>query len=106
MNIKFKKRETTEALCVVLRHINGADRLTLFKQSRKLGDLDTGFHIILLDNGLIEYDRDIKAVAGHDLPDNETNIFILVDASKAPNDAQKNSLQRLSIEFGLPIKYI
>lgn len=105
--IQFRKRQRTDNLCVVLRNLNHADRDKLYRQARKLGDLDTGYHIIVLDNGLEEYDRDIKAVAGHKLPNNETNIYILVDSpNNKLNDAQRNTLNRLSIQFGLDIKQV
>lgn len=106
MFVKFRKRKTTDAMRVVIRDIHGADREQLYKKSRKIGDLDTGFHIVILSNGLVEFDRDIKAVASHRLPYNEESLYVLVDATEKPNDAQRNSLTRLSIEYGLPIEYV
>lgn len=105
--LKFRQREETERIGVFFRDLHGADKDKLYKKARRLGDLDTSFHIILLRSGLEEYDRDIKAVAGSNLPDNETSICVLVDApsKKKMNDAQSLALQRFSIWYDLPLKF-
>lgn len=105
MYVEFKQREKTEAIRVVKRDLHGADQQQLYKQARKIGDLDTGFHIIVLQNGLVEFDRDIKAVASHRLPYNEESLYVLVDTPKQINAAQHNTLARLSIEYALPLIY-
>lgn len=108
-NFKFKQRLETEQICVVCRKFkNGETKADIYKQSRRFGGLDTGFHIIIYNTGLVETDREITAVAGRTMPYFDTSIYVLLDAPNKTHitDAQKLALERLTIQYDLPIKYI
>lgn len=104
----FKKRATTERICVVLKAFNGADKQKLYSNARKRGYLDTGFHIIMYHSGLMDYDREMDAIADASLPNNSTSIYVLAEYrdKKQLSDAQKVALTNLGYDLDLPIEII
>lgn len=106
--IKFRKRPETIQICVVLRDLKGKKKADLFKEAYRCGEVDTGYHYIVANNGLFETDREIKAVAGHNLPECENSIYVLADTlgHNKISDAQKFLLNELQRTYDVPIKIL
>lgn len=108
-SIKYKQRQKTTQICVVLQNLKKAHKDKLLREAYKRGDLDTGFHFILYNSGLFDVDREITAVAGYLLPESENSIYVLADTMNETkiSDAQTAYLKELSRENGnIPIKFI
>lgn len=105
---KFKERTETTQICVVLRNLKGKRKRELFREAYRQGEVDTGFHFIVFNNGLFETDREIKAVAGYNLPEGETSVYVLADTlgRKKISDAQQYVLNELKAHYNVPIKFI
>lgn len=105
---KFKERTETTQICVVLRNLKGKRKKELFRAAYRQGEVDTGYHFIVTNNGLFETDREIKAVAGYNLPECETSVYVLMDTlgHKKISDAQQYVLNELQANLKVPVKFI
>lgn len=105
---KYKEREDTKQICVVCKNLKGKRKAELFKAAYRSGEMDTGYHFILYNNGLFETDREIKVVAGYNLPESENSVYVLADTLGHPkvSDAQKFVLNELQANLQVPIKII
>lgn len=105
---KYKERTETKQIIVCLKNLKGANKQKLFKAAYRNGELDTGYHILLFNNGLFENDREIRAVAGYNLPECENSIYVLADTlgHKKISDAQFHVLNELKAQYGVPIKFV
>lgn len=105
---KFKERTETKQICVVLKDLKGKRKKELFKAAYRLGEVDTGYHFIVYNNGLFDTDREIKAVAGYHLPECENSVYVLADTlgHQKVSDAQKFVLNELQANLEVPIKFI
>jgi len=92
--LNFRKRITTTKLIVNTLDTGCKSVGEYFCLCRKKGELDTGYHYFITEGGFIEADRNEEAIAGWNLPDNETSIYILVNG-KSCSDAQQVSLEEL-----------
>lgn len=106
--IKFRKRDKTTQICVVLKNLKGKNKEAIFKEAYRNGEFDTGYHLILSHNGLFEADREIRAVAGHNMPESENSIYVLADTlgHEKISDAQKFMLSELQRQYDVPIKFL
>lgn len=95
--MKFKQRTTTSFIHVDMRNLKGANAEKLFKQARRCGELDTGYHYILNNTGIFEKDREEKAIAQHNFPDYDTSLYVLADTNNLGklNDAQNAAMRYL-----------
>lgn len=95
--MRFKQRTTTSFIHVDMRDLKGANAEKLFKQARRNGELDTGYHYILSNTGIFEKDREENAVAQHNFPDSDTSLYVLADTDKLNrlNDAQNAAMRYL-----------
>lgn len=95
--MKFRHRKTTNFVYVVKMNTGGLSVPELQAEARRRGDLAIGYHYVVQENGQVEQGRAPYEVAGHDLENPETSIYILVDSGerKALSDAQKVSLKDL-----------
>lgn len=93
--MKFRQRVSTEYIHVDLKNLKGQGVDKLFKQARRDGEFDTGYHYILSNTGLFETDREEGAVAQHDYPDYDSSLYILADTDGLDklNDAQNAALR-------------
>lgn len=91
MQMKFKKRASTDYIYVVKKQLKGASLATLFKQARRAGEFDTGYHYLLHNTGEIEVDRaPADTVAQYNFPDNTVSLYILADCYNGKlSDAQR-----------------
>lgn len=96
----FKKREETKFLYVVKEDLKGAKKDTLFRNARKSGEFDTGYHFILSKTGILETDRDKECVAGWELQDNLVSVYVLADSTGKLTDAQHAVIKELLDRFG------
>lgn len=105
---KFRERPETTQICVVLRNLKGKKKADLFREAYRCGEVDTGYHFIMANNGLFETDREIKAVAGHSLPECENSIYVLADTlgHNKISDAQQFMLNELKRTYDVPIKFL
>lgn len=105
---KFKERLETKQICVVCRDLKGKRKKELFKAAYRIGEVDTGYHFIIYNNGLFDTDREIKAVAGYNLPECENSVYVLADTLGHPkvSDAQIFVLNELKAKFNVPIKFL
>lgn len=108
MRVRFRQRATTENIYACVKPLGNATKDKLYKEARRAGELDTGYHIIIHNDGSVEYDRDINAIAQYDFIDNETSIYCLLDAKdiKHITDAQKVILEDLTRMYRIKIKYV
>lgn len=108
MRLRFRQRATTDNIYAHVKDLKNKTKDRLYKEARRLGELDTGYHIIIHNDGSTEYDRDINAVAQYDFVDNETSIYVLCDAKdiKHITDAQKVVLEDLRRLYKIEIQYV
>ena len=99
--MKFKQRESTQFIHVDMKNLKGAGVEKLFKEARRNGELDTGYHIILSNTGLCETDREKGAVAQYNFPDANCSLYILADTGKIDklNDAQNAALRQVLQDY-------
>lgn len=93
----FKKREETLHIYIVLKDNLPKDftKDSLFRQARLMGELDTGYHYILHNTGVLETDRDQDCVAQYDFPEYRTSLYVLAESIKGKlTDAQKIIIKR------------
>lgn len=102
--MNFKLRKETKYFCVVKKLVC-KDAAQLYKEARRRGDLDTGYHYIVDSLGNITTDRPSEAVAGWNLKDNEVSVYVLVDANKKLNDSQKLVVHNLQNTYYPKTKY-
>jgi hypothetical protein len=102
----FTQRNTTKFFHVVKKDNGGRTLKQLYKEARRLGELDTGYHFIVDRYGNIDADRPVEAVAGWELPDSDTSIYVLVDCKdKKLNDSQRVAILSLRESYK-KLKYI
>lgn len=97
--LAFRKRTFTEWLAIVKKPLKGATKETLLSEARRLGEFDTGYHFIIHNDGSIEADRDIEAVAQWDFKDNATSIYVLCDTDGSLTDSQRIAVSDLFKEL-------
>ena len=92
----FRKREETLYIYIVLKELpKDFTKDSLFIAARRAGELDTGYHIILHNTGLLEYDREQDCVAQYDFPDYDKSLYVLAESVKGKlTDAQKIIIKR------------
>lgn len=93
----FKKREETLFIYIVLKDNLPKDftKDSLFREARLRGELDTGYHFILHNTGILEADRDKDCVAQYDFPEYRTSLYVLAESIKGKlTDAQKIIIKR------------
>ena len=93
--LKFKQRTCTDWFYIIKKPINGADKEALVNAARRLGEFDSGYHFIIQNDGTVEADRDVNAVAQWDFKDNTTSIYILCDTSGNLTDSQRIAVSDL-----------
>ena len=92
----FRKREETLFIYIVLKELpKGFTKDSLFIQARRCGGLDTGYHYILHNTGVLETDRDQEGVACFDFPDYDKSLYVLCEDIKDGKltDAQKKVIE-------------
>ena len=77
--LKFKERERTDFVQIVIGDCHNKDMNTLRREAKCRGDFDVPWHYLVRKDGTIEKGRDDSAPAGHMLPNCDTSVYILVD---------------------------
>jgi hypothetical protein len=96
MLLKFRDREDTEFVRVYWHDLNGLSVPGLLKEIRRIkGDFTAPYHMIITKDGTIHHIRNLEAVAGYELADNEFGVHILVDSISRD---LMTRVQRLSLE--------
>lgn len=92
----FRKREETLFIYIVLKELpKDFTKDSLFREARLRGELDTGYHFILHNTGILEADRDKDCVAQYDFPEYRTSLYVLAESIKGKlTDAQKIIIKR------------
>ncbi|RHA14984.1 hypothetical protein DW949_02530 [Megasphaera sp. AM44-1BH] len=94
--LKFRDREDTEFVRVYWHDLNGLSVPGLLKEIRRTkGDFTAPYHMIITKDGTIHHIRNLEAVAGYELADNEFGVHILVDSISRD---LMTRVQRLSLE--------
>lgn len=94
--LKFRDREDTEFVCVYWHDLNGLSVPGLLKEIRRTkGDFTAPYHMIITKDGTIHHIRNLEAVAGYELADNEFGVHILVDSISRD---LMTRVQRLSLD--------
>lgn len=99
--MEFKKRLSTDHVYVVKKFLNDATKDQLYKAARRAGELDTGYHYILHNDGSVEEDRQPNTcVAQYDFENANTSLYILADCKKGKlSDAQRLILASITKDF-------
>lgn len=97
--MEFKKRLTTTAIRLVKQNLNGLDKEALYKKARRQGEFDTGYHFIIHNDGTLENDRHIEAVAQWSFEDYESSLYVLVDTTGKLSDAQRLVLRGIAEKY-------
>lgn len=92
-NLKFRKRETTLKIVVLVKDTGCSEYEEYYKKCRRKGEFDANVHFFIDDNGTIHNAREADAVAGWVYSDNETSVYILAQS----NNQQLTSSQRHSL---------
>ena len=94
--LKFRDREDTEFVRVYRHDLIGLSVPGLLKEIRRTkGDFTAPYHMIITKDGTIHHIRNLEAVAGYELADNEFGVHILVDSISRD---LMTRVQRLSLE--------
>lgn len=94
--LKFRDREDTEFVRVYWHDLNGLSVPGLLKEIRRTkGDFTAPYHMIITKDGTIHRIRNLEAVAGYELADNEFGVHILVDSISRD---LMTRVQRLSLD--------
>lgn len=99
--MKFRVRKDTNFLYIHLRNTGGLTLSELHRDSRRAGKLTVDYHYIVQESGLVEEGRRLHEIAGNQLENAETSIYILVDigGSGKQTDAQKVIMKELIEEL-------
>lgn len=97
--MKFKKRLTTTSIRLVKQDLKGLDKEALYKKARRLGEFDTGYHFIIHNDGTVEIDRPVDAVAQWDFEGYETSLYVLMDTTGKISDAQRLVLKNITDQY-------
>lgn len=97
--MEFKKRTITTSIRVVKQNLNGLDKEALYKKARRLGEFDTGYHFIIHNDGNLEEDRPIDAVAQWNFEEYETSLYVLADTAGKLSDAQRLVLRGITEQY-------
>jgi hypothetical protein len=91
--LKFKERERTDYVMVVLGDCHNKDMTELRREAKCRGDFEVGWHYLVRRDGSIEKGRIDTAPAGHTLPGCNTSVYILVDTDpdEGVTDAQDDA---------------
>lgn len=98
--MEFKQRLTTTAIRVVKHPLKGVGKETLYKEARRRGEFDTGYHFILHHDGNLEVDRLETAVAQWDFEGYKTSLYVLADCPNGKlSDAQRLVLRSITEKY-------
>lgn len=101
VNLKWKKRDTTDFIFVVKRDLKGIDIATLRNKCIRRGELDLGYHFVIRANGNIEAARPSFAYAGWWFDKAERGLAVLVDTAgeEKISMAAKKALKILASKY-------
>lgn len=99
VNLKWKKRDTTNFIYIVYRDLKGLSLEALRNKKIRKGCLDTGYHYIVRTNGVIEEDRPSDAYAGWWFEHEEQSLAILVDAIDRPAVSAVKAIETLTAAY-------
>lgn len=94
----YKKREKTDFIIFEYKDTGCKDFETFYKQQRREGNLDTGYHFYVDKDGCISHDRPIDKVAGYDKQDSERSVYVLFEGKKR-TDCQTQARDKLAKEL-------
>ena len=97
--MNFKKRLTTTSIRVIKQPLNGLDKEALYKKARRQGEFDTGYHFIIHNDGTLEADRPIEAVAQWNFEEYESSLYVLADTTGKLSDAQRLVLRGVAENY-------
>ena len=97
--MEFKKRLCTISIRIVKQPLNGLTKEMLYKKARRNGEFDTGYHFIIHNDGNLEVDRPIDAVAQWNFEEYETSLYILADTVGKLSDAQRLVLRSITEKY-------
>lgn len=97
-NLKFRKRELTLKIVVLIQDTGCADYEAYYKKCRRKGDFDANVHYFIDADGTIHEARVDDAVAGWCYDGNETAIYILAQSTnKQLSSSQRHSEMSLLV---------
>lgn len=92
-NLKFRKRETTEKIVVLIKDTECENYEAYYKKMRRKGEFDANVHFYIDEDGTIHNARQDDCVGGWNYPDGEVSVYILVQSK----DGKLSGSQRHSI---------
>lgn len=81
VNLKWKKRDSTDRIYIVKRDLKNTDVETLRNRVIRRGELDLGYHFVVRANGNVETGRPEYAHAGLWCDEADSSLAILVDTA-------------------------
>lgn len=100
VNLKWKKRDSTDHIYVVKRDLKGVSTKELRTNCYRKGNLDLGYHFVVRANGTVDEGRPEYTYAGWWFDDDEHCIAILVDTPTGKISAsQKKAIEKLAANY-------
>ena len=97
-NLKFRKRELTLKIVVLIKDTGCANYDAYYKVCRRKGEFDANVHYFIDADGTIHEARVDDAVAGWNYSENETSVYILAQSTnKQLSDSQRRTEMSLLI---------
>lgn len=102
MKMTLRKRKETLRLLIDLKDIGCETYMQYYRACRAGGEIDTGYHYFVSEQGNLETGREPQAIAGWHLPHNETTIAVIVmspegvlsDSQRCVLDILKTNIKR------------
>ena len=99
-NLKFRKRELTLKIVVLIKDTGCANYDAYYKVCRRKGEFDANVHYFIDDDGTIHEARVDDAVAGWRYSDNEISVYILAQSNNQQlSDSQNHSVMSLLLHL-------
>ena len=99
-NLKFRKRETTEKIVVLITDTGCTEYEDYYKKCRRKGDFDANVHFFIDAGGTIHNARVDDAVGSWRYNDGETSVYIMVQSTDGKlSGSQRHSLMPLLVHL-------
>ena len=100
MSLTYKQRQETKTIVLVHKDYNNNTYQQLYRKCRQEGNFDTGYHYFIDRIGRLTADREETAVAGWDLDNNTSSLYVLIDTPNGKlTDSQNFELSDLLEQF-------
>lgn len=92
-NLKFRKREITTKIVVIITNTGCAEYDDYYKKCRRRGDFDANVHFFVDSNGTIHNARPDDCVGSWRYDDGETSVHIMAQSEDGKlSGSQRHSL--------------